>query len=140
MIHITRTLAIDDGEIQWAFVRASGPGGQHVNKTATAVQLRWDAARSAALPQDVRERLARLAGRRMTAEGVLIIDARRFRSQEKNRRDALERLVALVRRAAAKPKSRGKTKPTRASREQRLTEKRRRGDVKRSRREPRAEE
>jgi len=134
MIRITRSIAIDEAEIRERFLRASGPGGQHVNKVSTAVQLRFDAAASANLPDDVRRRLRRLAGRRMTDDGVLVIEARRYRSQERNRSDAMERLVALLRRAAAKPKARRKTKPTRASQERRLAEKRLRSDAKRRRR------
>ena len=100
MLRITPTIVIDDNEIQFDFIRASGPGGQHVNKAATAVQLRFDAANSPSLPADVRERLIRLAGSRVTEEGTLIVTARRFRSQERNRQDAIDRLVALVREAA----------------------------------------
>jgi ribosome-associated protein len=140
MIRVTRTIAIDESDLVWDFVRASGPGGQHVNKVATAAQLRWDTARATGLADDVRERLRKLAGRRMTADGVLMIVARRYRSQERNRDDALGRLVALVRKAAQRPKPRRKTKPTRASRERRLDEKRHRGNVKRTRRRVRKDE
>jgi ribosome-associated protein len=134
MIRITPEIAIDEDEIVEDFVRSSGPGGQNVNKVATAVQLRFDVARSPSLPDDVRERLVRLAGSRMTNEGVLVIDARRYRTRERNRRDALDRLVALVGGAAEKPKKRRSTKPTGASRERRLESKRRRGETKRRRR------
>ncbi len=134
MIQITPAIAIDEGEIQEEFVRASGPGGQNVNKVATAVQLRFDVAHSPSLPDDIRQRLASLAGRRMTEEGVLIIEARRFRTQARNRQDAVDRLVALIRKAAQKPLPRRKTSPTQASKRQRLETKRHRGEIKRSRR------
>lgn len=134
MIQITPAIAIDEGEIQEEFIRASGPGGQNVNKVATAVQLRFDVAHSPSLPDDVRQRLVRLAGRRMTEEGVLIIEARRFRTQARNRQDAVDRLVALIRKAAEKPRSRQKTSPTPTSKRQRLEAKRHRGEIKRLRR------
>jgi ribosome-associated protein len=134
MIRVTGTIAIDEREIHQQFIRASGPGGQNVNKVATAVQLRFDAAHSPSLPEDVRERLLRLAGRRLTKEGYLVIDARRFRTQEQNRQDALGRLVDLIRRAAQKPKIRKRTKPTLASRERRLESKHHRGKIKQLRR------
>lgn len=134
MIRVTRRIAIDESEIEERFVRSSGPGGQNVNKLATAVQLRFDVARSPSLPEDVRERLRRLAGRRLTEDGVLVIDARRYRTQERNRKDALERLVRLVARAARPPKRRRATRPTRASKEQRLDRKKKRGQLKKTRR------
>ncbi|MBP1715377.1 MAG: aminoacyl-tRNA hydrolase [Deltaproteobacteria bacterium] len=126
MIQITGTIAINEEEIHQKFIHASGPGGQNVNKVATAVQLRFDVAHSPSLPEDVRKRLAQLAGKRMTREGYLIIDARRFRTQEQNRKDAVTRLVSLIRQAAQRPKARKRTKPTLASKERRLESKHRR--------------
>ena len=134
MIQVTPGIAIDENEIHQEFIQASGPGGQNVNKVATAVQLRFDVANSSSLPCEVRERLLSLGGRRITKEGVLIIDARRFRSQEVNRQDAMERLVELIRKAAQKPQIRRKTKPTRTSQMRRLEAKRHRAKTKRLRR------
>ena len=133
MIRVTPTIAIDESEVVVEFVRSSGPGGQHVNKSSTAVQLRFDAGRSRSLPEDVRGRLLRLAGNRLTGEGQIVIDARRFRSQKQNREDALERLLELIRRAAHKPRVRCKTKPTAGSRRKRIETKVRRGEVKKQR-------
>jgi ribosome-associated protein len=140
MIRITSTITIDDSELRFDFVRSSGPGGQNVNKVSTAVQLRFDAARSPSLAADVRERLARLAGRRMTADGILVITARRHRSQQDNREDAIARLVSLLKQAAVAPKTRRKTKPTKQSRERRLEDKRRAGQIKKKRRRVRDED
>ena len=134
MIHVTNDIALGENEIVEQFSRSSGPGGQNVNKVATAVQLRFDVARSPNLPEPVRERLKRLAGRRLTGDGVLIIDARRYRTREQNRRDALDRLVALVRKAAIAPTPRKATRPTAASRRRRLEGKQRHGVLKRGRR------
>ena len=133
MIPITPHLALADNEIQLKFIRASGPGGQNVNKVATAVQLRFDLGHSRSLPADVRARLLALAGNRVSSNNVLIIDARRFRTQERNRQDAIARLVALIRKAAETPKLRRKTKPTHASKKRRLEAKLRRSDAKRGR-------
>jgi ribosome-associated protein len=132
-IHITPTLALDDAEIEERFVRASGPGGQNVNKVSTAVQLRFDAGRSAALTSEVRDRLRALAGSRMTDEGILVIDARAHRTQGQNREDARERLADLIRRALVRPKRRRKTKPGKAAKERRLDSKRRRAETKQRR-------
>ena len=130
MIRITQTIRIDSAQIREKFIRASGPGGQNVNKVATAVQLRFDVKNSLDLPEDVRVRLLKIAGQRITQRGVLIIDARRYRTRERNRQDAQDRLIALIRRAATKPKPRRKTKPTLASKERRLDAKKRRGRTK----------
>jgi ribosome-associated protein len=134
MIRITRNIAIDESEIEEEFVRASGPGGQNVNKVATAVVLRFDAAGSPSIPEDVLQRLKRLAGRRMTKDGVIVIRARRYRTQERNRKDAVDRLVKLIRRATERPRRRRPTKPTAAAREKRLRTKKRRSQTKRKRR------
>lgn len=133
MLEITPTLAIDESELEERFVRASGPGGQNVNKVSTAVELRFDAARSPSLPDDVRARLRGLAGSRMTADGVILIDAREHRTQSANREEARNRLVALIRQATIKPKRRRKTKPTTGSRERRIQAKKIRSDTKRHR-------
>jgi ribosome-associated protein len=130
MIRITSDIWIDDKEVDLHFVRSSGPGGQNVNKVATAVQLRFDVAGSPSLPDDVKRRLIRLGGKRMSREEVLVIDARRFRTQEQNRQDAEERLVRLMRKAAKPPKPRRRTRPTAASREKRLKTKRHRSRIK----------
>jgi ribosome-associated protein len=132
-LEITPQLSIDEDELETSFVRASGPGGQNVNKVATAVQLRFDVRRSNSLPQEVKQRLLRLGGKRVSADGILLIEARRFRTQEQNRLDAVERFRQLVRRAAEPPKPRKATLPTQASRKRRLETKRRRGETKRAR-------
>jgi ribosome-associated protein len=130
MIWITPNIALDETELSEIFIRASGPGGQNVNKVATAVQLRFDARHSPSLPDDVRARLIRLAVKRVNAEGVLVIEAARFRTQEQNRADARARLIALIQQAAIPPKPRRKTKPSRAAKERRLEGKKRRSAVK----------
>lgn len=134
-IQVNDRIAIEEGEVRLEFVHASGPGGQNVNKVATAVKLYFDIERSASLPPEVKRRLRSLAGRRVSRDGVLVLDARRFRTQEANRRDALERLLALLRQAAVPPRPRRPTRPSAASRARRLEAKRRRGAVKQSRRQ-----
>ena len=134
MIRVTDTISLEDDEIQEEFIRSSGPGGQHVNKAATGVQLRFDAAGSPSLPEVVRGRLLRLARGRLTDEGVVIIEAKRYRSQDRNRKDALDRLVRLIQSAAAPPRSRKKTRTPQASRRRRLEDKHKRGETKRMRR------
>jgi ribosome-associated protein len=130
MIRITGNVAIDESEISESFIRASGPGGQNVNKLATAVQLRFDVRRSPSLPDEVRARLERIAGRRLTRDGVLVITAQRYRTQERNRDDALTRFIELVRTATVQPRPRRPTRPTFASKVRRLEGKRRRAGIK----------
>mgnify|MGYP001297254505 CR=1 FL=1 len=134
MIQITPSLTIDENEIQLDFIRSSGPGGQNVNKVASGVQLRFNVATSTTIPDDVKQRLHSIARNRITEEGVLIIEAKRYRTQEQNREDAIARLVALIFQATEKPKPRKKTRPTAASQTERIEEKKRRGAIKRSRR------
>jgi ribosome-associated protein len=134
MIAINDDLTLDDSEVSETFIRASGPGGQNVNKVASAAQLRFDLRGSPSLPEAIKARLAGLAGHRLTQDGVIVITARRFRSQERNREDARDRLVTLIRRAVEPPKPRRKTRPSAGQREERLSAKARRASVKRQRR------
>ena len=134
MIDVVPGIAIREEELRFQFKLASGPGGQNVNKVATAAELRFDVAGSPSLPEAVRARLLALAGSRVTQDGELLITARRFRSQERNRQDAIDRLIALIRQAAAPPKPRLKTRPSRAAKQRRMDEKRRIGDKKQTRR------
>lgn len=136
-LEVTKNIHIPESELDEQFIRASGPGGQHVNKTASAVQLRFNVQNSQSLPEEVRRRLKSLAGSRMTKDGELILEASQHRSRTQNRAEARERLIRLVRRAARPPVRRKKTKPTRASKERRLKDKRARSEKKRRRKPPR---
>ena len=136
MIEVTPAVSIKEDEITFDLVRSSGPGGQNVNKVATAVQLRFDIVNSPTLPPEIKPRLTRLAGRQATDNGIIIITARRFRTQDQNRLDAIERLIALIRKAIEKPKVRKATHPSAATKEARIKEKKRRGETKRIRQLP----
>lgn len=133
MIQVTNSIAIDEDELQESFIRASGPGGQNVHKVSSAVQLRFDVRQSPSLPDEVKARLERIAGKRLTGDGVLVITAQRFRTQERNREDAVARLVELIRQATERPKPRRPTRPTLASKKRRLEAKGRRSDIKKGR-------
>lgn len=135
MLEISPSIRIREDEIKIDYVQAAGPGGQNVNKTATAAQLRFDVSNSTSLSENVKNRLVKLAGKRLTVQGTLIIEARRFRSREANRQDAMERLASLLRRAAEKPRPRKATRPSAASKEERLREKKRRSEIKKTRRD-----
>ncbi|HJX30765.1 MAG TPA: alternative ribosome rescue aminoacyl-tRNA hydrolase ArfB [Thermodesulfobacteriota bacterium] len=134
MIRVTDTITLDEREISEEFVRSSGPGGQNVNKVSTAVQLRFSVAGSPSLPEEVRVRLMKLAGKRVTSEGILVIDAQRFRTQLRNRQDAIQRLVDLIKKAAKRPRLRRRTKPPAGAKERRLETKRMRSRIKKQRR------
>jgi len=136
MIAITPSLALDESEIQFEFVRAAGPGGQNVNKVSTAVQLRFDVHGSPSLPAEVKARLVKLAGRRVSEDGILVITARRYRSQEQNRADAVQRLVKMIQKAATRPRVRKATRVSQSAKAGRVDEKKRRGQVKHRRRRP----
>lgn len=136
MLRITTNIALDENELTFKFIRASGPGGQNVNKVATAVQLRFDVVQSPSLPERVRDKLLVQAKNRINTEGVLIIDARQYRTQERNRQDAVDRLVALIQQATVVPKRRIKTKPSKAAKQRTLEQKKRRGAVKKTRERP----
>lgn len=134
MLQVTDKIVIYENELKFDFVRSSGPGGQNVNKVATAAQLRFDVANSSSLPDEIRQRLIKLAGKKMTTEGILVITAQRRRTQDQNRQDALNRLVALIRKASAAPKPRVRTKPSKEAKKRRLAEKRHRSKIKEMRR------
>ena len=133
MIEISPNIKINENELHFDFIRAAGPGGQNVNKVSTAVQMRFDVANSPSLPDDVKERLTRLAGSKITQEGILLIEARRYRTQEQNRFDAIQKFIDLVQKATVKPKIRRKTKPSATASAARVFAKKRRGAIKRTR-------
>jgi len=134
MIKINNHIFIEESELTFSYIRSSGPGGQNVNKVATAVQLRFDVLRSPSLRDEVKSRLIRLAGRRMTVDGNLLIEAKRYRTQEQNRKDAIGRLINLIQKAVIKPKKRFHTQPSRSAKEKRLKEKKKKGEIKKYRR------
>jgi ribosome-associated protein len=134
MIEITPLLFLNENEVQMDFVRSSGPGGQNVNKVASAVQIRFDIRNSPSLPDEVKDRLIKLGGKKVSSEGIIVIDARRYRSQDRNRQDAIARLVSLIRKAMEKPKQRKATRPSQAAKKSRLDEKRKRSEAKKVRR------
>lgn len=133
MIEITPTLRLDEKELSFDFIRSSGPGGQNVNKVSSTVQLRFEAANSPSLPPEVKQRLIKLAGKRMTDDGILLIEAKRYRSQEQNRQDAIQRLVTLIQKAVEPPRKRKATRPSVTARAARVGAKRKRGELKRTR-------
>jgi ribosome-associated protein len=134
MIEISHGLSINEKEFHYDFIRASGPGGQNVNKVSTAVQLRFDIKNSSSLPSDIRERLLKISGKRLTSEGIMIIASQRFRSQEQNRKDAVNKLIEIIRKASAKPKKRKKSSPSTTSIKNRIISKKQRGSIKSLRR------
>lgn len=136
MIVVTPEITIEESELEEKFIRASGPGGQNVNKLSTAIQLRFDVQNSPSLPEHIRERLKKISGNRLSSDGVLTIEASRFRTQEQNREDARQRLIGLIQKATYVPKPRRRTKPTKASQLKRVEKKRQRGEIKRLRRFP----
>lgn len=133
MIDVTSEIKINEEELKFAFIRSSGPGGQNVNKVSTAVQLKFDIKSSENLPEEVKLRLIKVGGKKISSKGILLIEAKRFRTQEKNKIDAIERLIAIIKKAAIKEKSRNKTKPTKLSKEKRIESKKHKSQIKYSR-------